>query len=279
MARNVKKLPSDIEITIKLMKRYLDDKKTSNENKDRIRDIINMYKARSIKSFATASKIIKALSNRSKLSREKGIKLYNQIAKEIIKIRVILYRKQRDHELENPVRKKKYLNKLLPDYTAYWIGYLNVLARREDIIEYYNKVQRKPAPDAPDSELDSWSKLMSILKTNKDVERYIYQNDSGDGIDAVLIVSYQALRNAPAIHPRNNLQRSIEKTFINFSYRIEQLNMTAKNLKEAIDNGDYKKYRKDNECWINALYEKYGDNLLNPNKNVVLLPVKLSIKL
>ena len=118
MARNVKKIPSDIEININMMKRYLDDKKTSNENKDRIRDIINMYKARSIKSFATASKIIKALSNRSKQSRDKGIKPYEQIAKELIKIRVIFYRKQRDHELENPVRKKKYLNKLLPDYTA-----------------------------------------------------------------------------------------------------------------------------------------------------------------
>ena len=85
MARNVKKLPSDLEININLLKRYLDDKKTSNENKDRIRDIINMYKARSIKNFGTASKIIKALSNRSKLSREKGIKLYDQIMKEPIK--------------------------------------------------------------------------------------------------------------------------------------------------------------------------------------------------
>ena len=94
MARNVKKIPSDIEININLMKRYLDDKKTSNDNKDRIRDIINMYKARSITSFATASKIIKALTNKSKLSREKGIKLFNQITKEVIKLRVILYRKR-----------------------------------------------------------------------------------------------------------------------------------------------------------------------------------------
>jgi len=219
MARNIKKFPSDIEININLMKRYLDDKKTSNDNKDRIRDIINMYKARSIKSFATASKIIKKLSNRSELSRKKGINLYNQIAKEIIKIRVILYRKQRDRELENPVRKKKYLNKLLPDYTAYWIGYLNVLARREDIIEYYNKVQKKPAPDAPESELDSWNKLINVLRTNKDVERYLDQNDSGDGIDAVLIVSYQALRNVRALRSRANLVRSFGKTLVNF--RIE----------------------------------------------------------
>ena len=155
MARNVKKIPSDIEININLMKRYLDDKKTSHDSKDRIRDIINMYKARSIKSFATASKIIKALSNRSKLSREKGIKLYEQITKDVIKLRVIFYRKQREHELDNPIKKKKYLNKLIPDYTAYWIGYLNVLARREDILIYYDKVQKKPAPNSSDAELNS----------------------------------------------------------------------------------------------------------------------------
>ena len=71
---------------------------------------------------------------------------------------MILYRKQRDHELANPVRKKKYLDRLLPDYKAYWVGYLNVLARREDIIEYYNKVEKRPEPHAPESELDRWSR-------------------------------------------------------------------------------------------------------------------------
>ena len=45
--------------------------------------------------------------------------------------------------------------------------------------------------------------------------------------------------------------------------------MTASSLKEAIDNGDYKKYRRDNECWINALYEKYSGNLLNPDKKTL----------
>ena len=71
MARAVKKLPSDIEININLPERYLDDKKTTRENKDRITDIINMYKGRSLKSFATASKIAKLLSSRYKRSSEK----------------------------------------------------------------------------------------------------------------------------------------------------------------------------------------------------------------
>lgn len=74
MPRVVRKLPSDLEININLLKRYLDDKKTTPANKERITDIINMYKDRSIKSFATASKITKLLSSRYKLSSDKGIK-------------------------------------------------------------------------------------------------------------------------------------------------------------------------------------------------------------
>ena len=105
---------------------------------------------------------------------------------------------------------------MLPDYAAYWIVYLNVLARREDIFIYYAKTEKKPATDASGQEINQWNTLIDILRTNEDVERDLDQNDSGYGLDAVLIVSYQALRQAPALHPRNNLQRSIEKTFIIF---------------------------------------------------------------
>ena len=67
--------------------------------------------------------------------KKKGIKLYDEIVKETIKIRIILYRKRRDDELDNPNRKRKYLNRLLPQFKAYWIGYVNLTARREDILE------------------------------------------------------------------------------------------------------------------------------------------------
>jgi hypothetical protein len=62
----------------------------------------------------------------------------------------------------------------------------------------------------------------------------------------------------PADIPR----RSDGKVGITYKYRTNQLDITKDTFKEAIAN---KKYIK-NECWINALYEIYGDSLLRTNK-------------
>ena len=98
-------------MNVNLLKELLDDRRIARENRERIKNIVNMYKSRSIRSFSTASKIAKLLANRYPQSQEKGIKLYNQIFREVIKIRVILYRKEREHEINNIVRRRKYLNR------------------------------------------------------------------------------------------------------------------------------------------------------------------------
>ena len=113
----VRKLPSDLDINLNLLQRYLDDKRITPSNKDKLRVVIDMYKARSSKSYATASNMAK-LSSRYKGNVEKGLKLYSQVAKETFKIRCIFYRKQ-DHEINDPERRKNVLNRLLPDYKAY----------------------------------------------------------------------------------------------------------------------------------------------------------------
>ena len=93
-------------MNINILKRYLDDNKIKPEIKEKIRDVIDMYKTRSLKSFASASKIIKLLASRYKQSIDKGLKLYDKIGKDYIKIRCIFYRNQQDHEINNPARKK-----------------------------------------------------------------------------------------------------------------------------------------------------------------------------
>ena len=66
-----------------------------------------MYKTRSLKSFASASKMVKLLASKYKQSIDKGLRFYNEIARKLMKIRIILYRKGRDHEMNNPVRRRK----------------------------------------------------------------------------------------------------------------------------------------------------------------------------
>jgi hypothetical protein len=45
--------------------------------------------------------------------------------------------------------------------------------------------------------------------------------------------------------------------------------MTANNLREAIENGHCRKYHRNNECWVNALYDHYSHRLLNPEKEML----------
>ena len=260
------RVPSELEMNVNLLKELLDDRRIARENRERIQNIINMYKSRSIRSFSTASKIAKLLASRYPQSQEKGIKLYNKIFREVIKIRVILYRKERDHEINNSVRRRKYLNRLLPDYKAYWIGYVNVLSNSDDILKFYDKIIKRPAPNSSESDKHAWGQLISILRTNQDVQRYLDENDSGDGVDAVLIVDYQALSNTAPLDPLQNRQREVDKIMTHFKYTARVIDMTANNLREAIENGHCRKYHRNNECWVNALYDHYSHRLLNPEK-------------
>ena len=171
-----------------------------------------MYKNRYLKDFASASKMVKLLASRYKQSIDKGLRLYNEIAGRLI----ILYRKERDHEINNPVRRRTYMNKLLPDYKAFWTGYINVSARLDDFTRYVGNAIEKPAPNSSEADKLAWTNLIKIITTNQDIERYIYENDRGDGVGAVLILDYHVLPNMSAISPVANRQRSIQKTNIMF---------------------------------------------------------------
>ena len=91
------------------------------------------------------------------------------------------------------------MNKLLPDYKAFWTRYINVLARLEDMTRYVGSTIKKPAPSSSEADKLAWANLIKIITTNQEIERYIYENDSGDGFGAVLILDYHVLPNISAI--------------------------------------------------------------------------------
>ena len=171
-------------------------------------------------------------------------------------------------------REKKYLNRLLPDYKAYWIGYLKVRARLDDILEFNDRAIKKPLPTSGDREAQAqWDKLISILSTSDEFTNYMYDTyDPGQGILAgVHIVNYQSLMRVPALNPLDNRQREVDKLMTNFKYTSRTINLNAINLKEAIENGLCKKFHRDNECWINALFTLYHKTLLNQEKKRCLI--------
>ena len=126
---------------------------------------------------------------------------------------------------------------MLPDHKAFWTGCVIVLARLADKPRYGGNTIKTPAPNSSEADKPAWTNLSKIITTNQDIERYIYENDSGDSVGAVLILDYHVLPNISAISPVANRQRSIPKTNIIFSYRINLLNLNAENLEGAISNG------------------------------------------
>ena len=44
------RVPSELEMNVNLLKELLDDRRIARENRERIQNIINMYKSRSIRS-------------------------------------------------------------------------------------------------------------------------------------------------------------------------------------------------------------------------------------
>ena len=121
----------------------------------------DMYRNRSLNNFASASKMVKLLAGRYKQSIDKGLRLYNDIARELLKIRIILYRKERYHEMNNPARRRKYMNKSLPDYKAFGTGYIHVLARLEDMTRYVGNTIKEPAPNSSEADKLAWTNLRS----------------------------------------------------------------------------------------------------------------------
>jgi hypothetical protein len=105
--------------------------------------------------------------------------------------------------------------------------------------------------------------MVKLFKTSAELNYHL--SDESDPYAPMLSwflqfinISDEFLAEDPADIPR----RSDGKVGITYKYRTNQLDITKDTFKEAIAN---KKYIK-NECWINALYEIYGDSLLRTNK-------------
>ena len=127
-----------------------------------------------LNSFASASKMAKLLASRYKQSIDKRSRFYNEIATKLLKIRIIMYRTGRGHELNNPVRRRKYMSQSLSDYKAFWTGYMHEFARLDDITRYVGSTIKKPAQNSREADKLAWTNLIKIITTNQDIERYIY---------------------------------------------------------------------------------------------------------
>ncbi len=65
------------------------------------------------------------------------------------------------------------------------------------------------------------------------------------------------------VHVHKNVNnRDTEKLAAYYRYTTTELDLDATTFKDAISKGNYQK----NECFINSIYDFYGDNLMRADK-------------
>jgi len=72
--------------------------------------------------------------------------------------------------------------------------------------------------------------------------------------------------------PKRAKNRDTEQVATYYRYTSTDIDLDVDTFKEAISKGNYQK----NECFINSLYDFYGDNLMRADKNATLSTVRQS---
>ena len=123
--------------------------------------------------------------------------------------------------MNDRARKKKYLNRLIPDYRAFHTGYFNILARPNDMIKWVNQTYKKPAGTDDDGLDKIWNKVINAIATDESAKRFLFEWFAGQheeyDIGAILIVGYTRISTANPFDPIDKLQRDI-KHHRNFPY-------------------------------------------------------------
>jgi len=97
-------------------------------------------------------------------------------------------------------------------------------------------------------------------------------NAFGDSyLRALYVLGVKDLRTSGSSYaPTSALNRDTEKVSAYYRYTTTDIDLDADTFKEAISKGKYKK----DECFINSIYDFYGDNLMRPDKNATLSTVR-----
>ena len=114
---------------------------------------------------------------------------------------------------------------------------------------------KRPDDDSDDdNEIQAWTTAMEYLRTDPEMEKHLFENDSGDGAYGIVILDYiipSTIRNIQPVNPLTNAQRATEKVMINYKYSSNMLDLNLSTFKEATQRNHYRK----SECWINSLYD------------------------
>ena len=294
-----KEMPSVITNAKSLEHRFLPFAKKS--NLDRIKQVLETYKSKKNVNFLSVQNLVMALSSPSifgKNGEEKVDKLFDTFIskyaesdsftekkwrslqkmkdkadrvvgrKRPFQLKVGLYaqakklnpepsdEQQKEREVEVPLRTSSSRVRKNKDLIQIWGGDLKVEAIDERIIDdsKWKMIMRGTA---------EFKAIYPIMMTSEDFAAR--ERNFPGYIDAIYIAAWKPLKrlaDVVPLDPKSARHQDAAKVGINFKYCHYRLDTTKPTFKDALAISSYRR----NECWLNAIEERYRDSLMRPGK-------------
>ena len=269
--------------------------KITQATKNRLNQIVTLYKDRKIANVATAENFIKNLTSANKRTAEKARDKYNETIKDLKKSKPLneriaenkgkdtylvnfqLYTTRKSRNTIKPAFKKFgeqfYIEKFdirqatvkTKEFKKEWIK--KVIFRFIDEEGFKTKVLHKV-----DKEFDE---LMDILRKDKDFDNFVkdLMQHYDNLFDAIKIQQVEKISKSGEKFDimKEDLTDGILHSSMYHRYIYTHVNSNLTNLKHAIENNTHV----DNQCWFNALIDFYHDTLMDGNKRKQLTREKI----
>ena len=258
-------------------------KKVKGKEKDRITDLLKLYKDGKIFSKISAQQILNRYLGQSfKTKQQKDLYYYETMIKYLgtqpsPQKRKEAQMKQKAEIIEQVLEKlerktsvrytvKAILYSLTPRTSQKkWKNgdniFYQVTARSFDIKApktFPTDIYRKHIVNSADNK--QWKKIIKIMRTDKN---FAHKFEQGY-IDAIYIIDYDMIpTNSKKYNPLDEELTNQDKFSIYHPYITTSINLPYEIFREALANKNHKA----NECWLNAILDNYSHTLLSQKKN------------
>ena len=152
------------------------------------------------------------------------------------------------------------MTKKYPGLRLFWVGRLDV---SQGSNEFFAGVKDRLIKRSDKKDKKDWKALYEICDT--DANFHNRERNAPGYLEGIMVLSFDLKPAEGGVDPVTTRKRAAEDgelSMMNHRYVTNRLDVSQGTFKEAMTRENYIK----NECWINAIYEFYGENLLRADK-------------
>ena len=123
---------------------------------------------------------------------------------------------------------------------------------------------------------DDFDRMTRIMRTNEEIDD-MFNNHGENYVNGFYLRKYELISTdiIEPINPLTRRQRNTQKIDMCYYYINTELDLSQKTFQASIERKHYVK----NECWINTLYDFYGDNLLSQERKRNLITREIILEI